>query len=271
MIRIASVAAVCALVIAGCGSSKNDARPATDSTAATSTAASHDMGSMAHSHDAESGTTPITELNGQKVVGVKAHDMQMAMGPDKPLDDATRSKLADELVAARAAAMKYPTVAQATAAGFKVAGGFAPGSGAHYIGGPMTTPTGPIDAAHPFALIYAGTKPTSRITGLMYYGISETAPEGFAGPNDHWHRHSNVCLKTGASGLETPFPADADVTEAQCKAAGGGLMKVSGWMVHAWVVPSWESPQGVFSHDNSNVRCADGTYKTDSAGFCQGV
>jgi hypothetical protein len=39
----------------------------------------------------------------------------------------------------------------------------------------------------------------------------------------------------------------------------------------AWVVPGWESPQGVFSHANPNVRCADGTMKTDSVGFCIGV
>ncbi len=49
------------------------------------------------------------------------------------------------------------------------------------------------------------------------------------------------------------------------------MMKVTGWMVHAWVVPSWESPLGVFSHDNPNVRCADGTYDTDKSGFCQGT
>jgi hypothetical protein len=42
-------------------------------------------------------------------------------------------------------------------------------------------------------------------------------------------------------------------------------------MVHAWVVPSWESPNGVFSHDNPNLVCADGTTRTDSAGFCQGT
>ena len=68
-----------------------------------------------------------------------------------------------------------------------------------------------------------------------------------------------------------PFPADADVTLKMCDAAGGSLMKVTGYMVHAWVVPSWESPQGVFSHDNPNLRCADGTYDTDKAGFCQGT
>jgi hypothetical protein len=105
----------------------------------------------------------------------------------------------------------------------------------------------------------------------MYFGMGDTAPDGFAGPNDHWHRHSNVCTKYGGGKLEVPFPADADVTKRQCEAVGGSLMPITGWMVHAWVVPSWESPQGVFSHDNTNIRCADGTYETDKAGFCEGI
>jgi hypothetical protein len=133
----------------------------------------------------------------------------------------------------------------------------------------MTGP-GAFQADRPMSLIYDGTSPTSQVVGLMYYGMGEQAPEGFAGPNDHWHRHSNVCLKYG-NGLEVPFPADADVTAAQCRSVGGDLQKITGWMVHAWVVPSWESPQGVFSHDNSNVRCADNTYDTDKSGFCQGT
>jgi hypothetical protein len=47
-------------------------------------------------------------------------------------------------------------------------------------------------------------------------------------------------------------------------------MAVTGWMVHAWVVPGWESPRGVFSHENPDLRCADGTFRTDSIGRCQG-
>jgi hypothetical protein len=219
----------------------------------------------AHSH------APVT-LNGQKITGVKAQDIAAEAQPDKPLDAATRATLKGELLAARDVAMRYPTVADATAAGYFLAGGFAPGSGAHYIapGGGLTVP-GPFDATKVNSLIYAGTSPTSEITGLMYFGMGDTAPSGFAGPNDHWHRHSNVCTKYGEGKLEVPFPADADVTKTQCEAVGGSLMPITGWMVHAWVVPSWESPQGVFSHDNTNIRCADGTYKTDKAGFCEGI
>jgi Domain of unknown function (DUF202) len=217
-------------------------------------------------------TGPVT-LNGQHVHGVKAQDIAAEEKPNKPIDASTRASLKGQLLQAREVAARYPTVADATAAGYRVAGGFAPGSGAHYIGGGggfSLTGDGSFDPTRPLALIYDGVSPTSQIVGLMYYAMGE-APEGFAGPNDHWHRHSNVCIKYGANGIDVPFPADADVTAAQCAAVKGNLMKVTGWMVHAWVVPSWESPLGVFSHDNPDVRCADGTYDTDKAGFCAGT
>jgi hypothetical protein len=224
------------------------------------------LGADGHSH------APVA-LNGQKITGVKAQDIAHEAQPDKPLDAATRATLKGQLMAARELAMRYPTVADATAAGYYVAGGFAPGSGAHYIapGGGLSAPDGSFDPTVVNSLIYAGTSPTSEITGLMYFAMGDKPAEGFAGPNDHWHRHSNVCIKGGAGKLEVPFPADADVTRKQCDGVGGSFMPITGWMVHAWVVPSWESPQGVFSHDNTNIRCADGTYKTDKAGFCQGI
>ena len=238
---------------------------------ATTAAASTDHAAHAtgatHDHTA---ATPVA-LNGQHVHGVKAQDIAAEAEPNAPLDAATRVTLQAQLLVARDVAMRYPTVADATAGGFHLAGGFAPGSGAHYVS--YTGLSGPTDFDPKLvnSLIYDGTSPTSKVIGLMYYGIGDTAPQGFAGPNDHWHRHSNVCLAFGAAGIEVPFPADTDVTAAQCEGAGGTLMRQTGWMVHAWVVPSWESPAGVFSHDNPDVRCADGTYETDKAGFCQGT
>ena len=81
------------------------------------------------------------------------------------------------------------------------------------------------------------------------------------------HRHSSVCTQ----GNEVLFPPDSDITPAQCTSMGGRFMTITGWMVHAWVVPSWESPAGAFSHENPDLRCADGTFDTDSVGRCQGT
>jgi len=210
-------------------------------------------------------------INGQEISGVKLEDIAHESEPDQPLEPVERVMVAAQLVLARDTAMRYPTVADAEAAGYYLAGGFAPGSGAHYIGGNTLGGSGALDIEHPGSLIYEGINPGSRIVGLMYLGGGEEAPEGFVGPNDHWHRHSNVCVNFGADGIEVPFPADADVTAKMCRDVGGSFMAVTTWMVHAWVVPGWESPLGVFSHDNPNIRCADGTYNTDKAGFCEGV
>ena len=56
----------------------------------------------------------------------------------------------------------------------------------------------------------------------------------------------------------------------QCAAVGGSYMATTTWMVHAWVVPGWESSSGVFSHENPNLPCADGTFNTDDVGGCIG-
>ena len=232
----------------------------------TTAASAHDHGSAVAGHQ-----HGPTTLNGEKVKGVKAEDVAAEAQPNQPLDATTRATLKAQLSEARDFALRYPTVADATAAGYRLAGGFAPGSGAHYISYGGLTGSGSFDPTKVNSLIYDGTSPSSQIIGLMYYGMGQGAPDGFAGPNDHWHRHSNVCIKAGPNGIDVPFPADQDVTANECSAVQGTMLKTTGYMVHAWVVPSWESPLGVFSHDNPDVRCADGTFNTNKAGFCAGT
>jgi hypothetical protein len=190
--------------------------------------------------------------------------------PDKPLDPATRAALQMQLIAARAAALKYPTFGDAKAAGYLLAGGFSPKTGAHMISIPNTLNPN-FDPSNPGSLIYDGTNPSSPVIGVMYLANGINPPEGFAGPNDHWHRHSNTCIVYGPKGIQVPFPADSSVTKAQCDAKGGMFLRRTNWMVHAWVVPGWESKGGVFSHDNPDVVCKDGTLNVDASGFCQGT
>jgi hypothetical protein len=196
--------------------------------------------------------------------------------PDQALDPATRAKLAAQLTLAREVALKYPTVADALKAHMYLAGGFAPGAGAHYMWmdgvAKGILPDGEINPLYPASFIYDGTSPTSRIAGLMYISLLANPPDGFAGPNDHWHRHFNLCVQYGPGGITTPFPADADITRAQCTAIPGAMfMQRTVWMLHTWVVPGYESPDGVFSHANPDLRCLDGTYDTNPQGFCQGT
>jgi hypothetical protein len=110
-------------------------------------------------------------------------------------------------------------------------------------------------------LIYDGLDDDAPLAGFMYMAYGEDEPEGFAGHLDRWHYHTDVCIVMGPEGIETPVGADLpDVTEELCAAEGGTLIALTGWMVHVWTVPGYESPLGTFSDLNPKLACPDGTY-----------
>ena len=191
-----------------------------------------------------------------------------------PLDAGDQAVLTQQLTGAYQAAMRFPTVASAKAAHMILAGGMAPGVGAHYqeISAEAfkgINPDGTINSLYPASWIYASAADNAPVVGVMYESMNNTAPAGFIGPNDHWHRHSDVCIQPGLNGtIGVPFAADQDVTPQECADVHGDFMKKTVWMVHAWVVPGWESPQGVFSHDNLHIYCPGNTDLTNAIGFC---
>jgi hypothetical protein len=163
-------------------------------------------------------------------------------------DPATRTVLAQQLEEARTVALSFPTVADAEKAGYRAITTYLPCIGAHYINGSYIDHT--FDPAHPEMLLYDGTAPDSRIVGLSYYVVTDpkNPPEGFAGPNDPWHRHIGLCIKDGL------VIGDERWSRAACRNAGG--VKVDGansWMVHTWVVPGWESAWGTFSSEHPEL------------------
>jgi hypothetical protein len=163
-------------------------------------------------------------------------------------DAATRNLLAQQLDTARKAAMSFPTAADAVRGGYRMVTTYLPCIGAHYMNARYIYA---FDPAHPAMLLYDGNGPDAKIVGLSYYVVTpgrNDPPEGFAGPNDHWHRHIGLCVKGGV------VIGPEKWTKAQCDAAGG--VKVDGshaWMVHAWVVPGWESAWGVFSGEHPEL------------------
>ena len=190
-----------------------------------------------------------------------------------PLNPTDQAALTAQLAQAYQAAERFPTVASAKAAGMILAGGMAPGVGAHYqlINGDIfkgINPDGTVNALYPASWIYASTADNAPVVGIMYESFAATAPTGFVGPNDHWHRHSDVCVQYTNGEIAVPFAADQDVTPQECADVHGQFMKKTIWMVHAWVVPGWESPQGVFSHDNLHVYCPGNTDLVNAIGFC---
>jgi hypothetical protein len=234
----------------------------------------HDAGHSKHTHRkgmagmtaAEMAAMGHTASVDDRGFSKLANGEQHTHGFTQPVSKADRALLAHQMELARQTALRYPTVADAEAAGLRRAGPFSPGLGAHYVdyanglGNPNGTMTD--DAiTKPLAWIYDGTHPDSRIAGLFYM-TPVKHPEGFAGPNDVWHVHHDICIKPTPTGIDSPLGADHGATKAQCDAIGGTLLQRTQYLLHVWVVPGYESPEGVYAHLSSAVTCDDGTYRT---------
>jgi hypothetical protein len=183
------------------------------------------------------------------------------------LDPLTQARLDSQLAVTREVAAMYPTLADAVQAGYRRQGPYTAGLGIHYGRYNNTNADGTMsreDLLNPMTILYNGTEPTSKIAGFMYYSFSEKEPEGFIGPNDHWHYHTDTCVKYLPNGdIDAPLGADQAVTAKQCAAVGGMLIPKTGWMVHVWTVPGYEVSEadgGVFGEHHPALTCPDGTY-----------
>jgi hypothetical protein len=192
---------------------------------------------------------------------------QHSHAADKPLTPAERVTLAKQLSTTTPLVEKYPTLGAAVDAGWRQAGPFAPGLGIHYSapGAYLANGEGSIPSAGlptPM-LIFDGVGRDAPLAGFMYLDYkSKDVPQGFAGPNDIWHYHQRVCIVIDGKGeISTPLGADDDnITEEACASVGGNLIKATGYMVHVWNVPGYESPDGMFHELNRKIKCPDGTY-----------
>lgn len=196
-----------------------------------------------------------------------------AVDPDRPTivefggDD--RAELAAQLLEVRDVALRYPTYADALAAGYVPTTPYAPGLGAH-LGKPEDAqpPDEPLDLQRPQSYLYDGTDPDSRVVAVMYVKIgNEEMPEGFAGPLDIWNGVDGQCLAKGTT--DAAFPAKESVTEEECASVDGTFLDTIAWTQHVWVVPGWEAPGGVFAHSNPDLVCADGTTDSDPVEGCE--
>ncbi len=174
------------------------------------------------------------------------HGMGGHLGPQAwhaMTDQAQCDALAGELALARDTALKYPTVADAKAAGWVQVTPYVPGIAAHFMNFKLVD--GTFDIEQPEMILYDGTGDDAHVIGLSYYILHPGAAEptqGFTGTSDHYHRHDGLCVD------ETGVIGDSTTTEEDCTARGGRKANgQAGWMSHAWVVPGCESPWGVFS------------------------
>ena len=161
----------------------------------------------------------------------------------KPLTHAQRMELQVQMEQARDAATRFPTVAQALAAGYEQSTVYVPCIGAHYTN---TRLAGAFNPSAPSELLYDGTTPESKLVGLSYLVYHPGgAPPGFAGPNDYWHQHNangGLCLRGSV------VVGGEDTSPQKCADLGGHkALLLDVWMLHAWVVPGFECSWGVFS------------------------
>jgi hypothetical protein len=248
---------------------------------AAGTTMEHDLAAGGTAHDAHKDAEiaflfPDGDDRGWAEVG-NGEQMDHGYAPDVPidsLDPATRAEYRRQLNLTMDAVRAYPTVQDAEAAGYHRVGPFAPGLGAHYVGGGAYDMDGVMsddEIRRPGGIVYSGTKPDSVIVGFMYTSVAfqdGKAPEGFAGPNDHWHSHSGVCLKPGVNGTDA-LGSDGSISAEDCAAKGGSFMKdITASLLHVWTVPSYTSPTGVFSHVNPTISCDDGTYHYEEGNAC---
>jgi len=238
------VAGVLTVALAACSSSAKAAAPTTASkpkTTATGTPV-NTAGLLTGNTPCEKAGPPASE--GQVLDG-SGH---FHRGPTVqiPLTKAERTELEAEQSAARAVALKYPTVASAVAAGYAQSTVYVPCIGAHYTN--VARAVG-FNVSTPSELLYDGTNPASKIVGLSYLVYHPGgAPDGFAGPNDHWHQHTfNGGLCMGRGGLIIGAESES---AADCEKAGGHKIALTDiWMLHDWVVPGWECSWGVFASE----------------------
>jgi len=163
-----------------------------------------------------------------------------------PLDQATQTAVDTQVDTAQASALRYPTVAAAEAAGYRLTTTDLSCIAAHYVRWDITvddwgTVDATFDPADPEILLYDGTAPSSPLVGASYLALTETKPEGFVGGNDDWYRHLWMCLTDGVvSGLGVPSTACDGLNQRWF--SGHDI-----WMAHAWVVPGYENRLGVFA------------------------
>jgi len=173
------------------------------------------------------------------------------------LDPVTQAALEAQWDAAADAAAALATPEDAEDAGYQRAAAELPGIGAHYVRWDLVD--APFDPTRPSMVLYDESEVRAdRLAGFSYWSRSVgAAPEGFAGPNDHWHMHHGLCFADG-------LLIDEDVLDpGECD--GDWLAGTDLWMSHAWVNPAVANPWGRFAPRNPEVCPADSERVADFA------
>jgi hypothetical protein len=163
--------------------------------------------------------------------------------PAVPLSAADQAVFDTQWAAAQKAISQRDTLEKAAALGYVRAAAPAGGIGTHWV--LWSQIAKPFDPATPSMLLFDERRNPAVLVGYSYALQTPTRPEGFAGPNDHWHQHIGLCIVNGWVVREQTSGPDA------CSGtyiAGGDF-----WMLHAWVVPGWDNRKGQFAPFNPKL------------------
>jgi hypothetical protein len=148
----------------------------------------------------------------------------------------------------RQATARYRNHAVAREDGYRLFGSEGALMGEHWYRSDLVRE--PLDLDRPSTLQYATIANERRLVGVAYTTYRRPAdpmPEGFAGPDDHWHVHDVVKL---ARAISEGRPLVRWLTENRITRGklGGGDGRTHLTMVHAWI---WlENPDGMFANDH---------------------
>lgn len=144
---------------------------------------------------------------------------------------------------------RFPTAADAVAAGWTKNTLSLYGIGAHYLfHGDLGT--GTFDLLAPNILLYDGEGPDAEFAGVSYV-VKNTAPDGFTGPYDVWHAHAEVCTVGGLVTSLIEDDSDIWLSESDCLARGGRLYPLANdQMMHLWIGPDYITTGPIMSHDH---------------------
>lgn len=179
---------------------------------------------------------------------VTSNSPMSGMDHSKMMTADERIQFGEQLVEARNAALQYPTLADARAAGWILVGGYVSGAGQMLMDPTSHSYDQSFDAAIPQGLLYASSIDAAPIVGVQYneWTSDGSTPSGFIGQDMMWHMHSGTCE------INESFAVVYDelVTGKSCSEVDGKVTNTISWMVRAWIVPGWENSQGTLAHDN---------------------
>ena len=98
-------------------------------------------------------------------------------------------------VSAARAPSQLDTGAEAVAAGHTRVAVQGAGVGVHWVNWILIDQ--PFDLARPSMLLFDERNGREDLVGYSYWLRTDPAPDGFAGANDVWHQHTNLCVVNG--------------------------------------------------------------------------